>query len=261
MAKEQKALACVPFYFDGAEVPVVMPDGEARFVGNDVCKRLGYANASDAMTNHCKGVAKRYPLMTPGGVQRFRVITRSDVLRLVMNSELPAAQRFEKWVLDEVLPTIMETGSYIGGQFDLTEADKSAIGGMVKGILAKQFGETMKVITEQGQTIMALKKRIEAGHDPTQNVVTDWFTMHEILEKQRAHPKGRRGFSIKCSARLRRWCHHKKREGTFARARHRPAICSSGTPCGCGWAMKGTPSSRRTTTQSPARACSGWCRR
>jgi prophage antirepressor-like protein len=59
--------------------------------------------------------------MTPGGVQRFRVLTRSDVLRLVMNSELPAAQRLEKWVLDEVLPSIMETASYIGGQFDLTE--------------------------------------------------------------------------------------------------------------------------------------------
>jgi len=109
-------------------------------------------------------------------------------------------------VTAEVLPSIRKTGGY--GQLSPT-----AIGGIVEGILAKQLGETMKVITEQGQTIMALKKRIEAGHDPTQNVVTDWFTMHEILEKQRAHPKGRRGFSIKCSARLRRWCHHKKREG------------------------------------------------
>jgi hypothetical protein len=154
--------------------------------------------------------------MTPGGVQRFRVLTRSDVLRLVINSELPAAQRFESWVLDEVLPSIMETGSYIGGQFDLTEADKAAIGGIVKGILAKQLGETMKVIAEQGQTITALNKRLDtamAGLDPTQNVVTDFFTMHEILEKQRAHTKGRWGLSIRCSARLRRWCHDKRRDG------------------------------------------------
>jgi hypothetical protein len=52
-----------------------------------------------------------------------------------------------------------------------------------------------------------------AGFDPTQNVVTDWLTMHEILEKQRAHPKGRQGLSIRCSARLRRWCLDEKREG------------------------------------------------
>jgi prophage antirepressor-like protein len=54
-AKEQKALACIPFFFDEAEVRTVMLDGEAHFVGNDVCKRLGYTNASNAMTNHCKG--------------------------------------------------------------------------------------------------------------------------------------------------------------------------------------------------------------
>jgi hypothetical protein len=87
------------------------------------------------------------------------------------------------------------------------------IGGILKGIVAKRLAETNKAIAEQGLTIMALKKRVEAGHDPTQNVVTDWFTMHEILEKQRAHPKGRRGLSIKCSARLRRWCHDQKRDG------------------------------------------------
>lgn len=68
-------------------------------------------------------------------------------------------------------------------------------------------------IADMRADFIALQKRVEAGHDPTQNLVTDWLTMHEILEKQRAHPRGRRGLSIRCSARLRRWCYVEKREG------------------------------------------------
>jgi hypothetical protein len=37
------------------------------------------------------------------------------------------------------------------------------IGGIVKGILAKQFGETMKVITEQGQTTTEVVGQIRTG--------------------------------------------------------------------------------------------------
>jgi hypothetical protein len=37
-------------------------------------------------------------------------------------------------------------------------------------------------------------------------VVTDYFTMHEILEDEGALVKGRRGLSIRCSYTLRRWC-------------------------------------------------------
>lgn len=33
--------------------------------------------------------------------------------RLIAHSKLPAAERFEKWVFDEVLPTIRKTGGYM----------------------------------------------------------------------------------------------------------------------------------------------------
>ena len=39
---------------------VVVIDGKSWFVGKDVCDVLGYANATDAMDNHCRGVSKRY---------------------------------------------------------------------------------------------------------------------------------------------------------------------------------------------------------
>lgn len=43
----------------------------------------------------------------------MRVITRSDVMRLICGSTLPAAVRFDSWVFDEILPSIADTGSYV----------------------------------------------------------------------------------------------------------------------------------------------------
>lgn len=57
--------AITPFNFDSKTIRVVTDEnGEPLFVGKDVCDALGYANASDAIKQHCKGVAKRYPLQT-----------------------------------------------------------------------------------------------------------------------------------------------------------------------------------------------------
>ena len=58
-----------------------------------------------------KGVVKCYPLATPGGMQEFRLISQGDVFRLITHSMLPAAERFEAWLYDKVLPEIARTGS------------------------------------------------------------------------------------------------------------------------------------------------------
>lgn len=103
----------IPFNFKGVDIRVITDEhGEPWFVGKDVCELLCYANPSDAMGRHCKGVVKRYPLETPGGVQDLRILSEGDTLRLIVNSAMPAAQDFESWVFDEVLPTIRKTGSY-----------------------------------------------------------------------------------------------------------------------------------------------------
>lgn len=82
------------------------------FVGKDVCRVLGYSNDADAISRHCKGVVKRYPLETAGGKQEIRILSEADVMRLICGSKLPAAQKFEQWVFEEVLPSIRKTGKY-----------------------------------------------------------------------------------------------------------------------------------------------------
>lgn len=81
-------------------------NGEPLFCGRDVAHALGYKDATNAVKLHCNGVVKHHPLETAGGIQQARFITEGDVYRLILNSKLPAAQAFEAWVVDEVLPTI-----------------------------------------------------------------------------------------------------------------------------------------------------------
>jgi prophage antirepressor-like protein len=101
------------FQFQSSTVRTIVDErGKPLFVGVDVCDALGYANAPDAIKRHCKGVAKRYPLSTTGGMQEVRVLSEPDVMRLIVHSKLPAAERFERWVFEEVLPTIRKTGTY-----------------------------------------------------------------------------------------------------------------------------------------------------
>jgi prophage antirepressor-like protein len=103
-----------PFQFNSRQVRIVTDEnGSQLFVGRDACEILGYANPSDAMTRHCRGVVKRYPIRDSlGRTQEARVLSEPDVLRLIVSSQLPAAQEFERWVFEDALPTIRKTGRY-----------------------------------------------------------------------------------------------------------------------------------------------------
>ena len=94
------------------KIRTINEEERVLFCGRDIASALGYANTKDALARHCKGVAKRYPLQTSGGIQQARFITEGDVYRLIISSKLPAAQAFERWVFDEVLPAIRCHGVY-----------------------------------------------------------------------------------------------------------------------------------------------------
>lgn len=95
-------------------------DGQVLFCGKDVAKALGYKRTADAISNHCKGSVKRRPLQTAGGVQEFVFITEPDLYRLIVHSKLPTAEKFERWVFEEVLPSIHRTGGYMIAKQDET---------------------------------------------------------------------------------------------------------------------------------------------
>lgn len=92
------------------QVRTVEIDGKPYFAGRDVANALGYSNPRDAISRHCKGVVK-HDSFKDGG-QLIALIPEGDMYRLITHSKLESAERFERWVFDEVLPTLRKTGSY-----------------------------------------------------------------------------------------------------------------------------------------------------
>ena len=96
-------------------IRVLNENGTLLFCGFDVAVSLGYSNPRDAIRKHCRCVAKRdvpHP-QSAGKIIEMTFIPESDMYRLIVHSKLPSAERFEKWVFDEVLPTIRRTGGYM----------------------------------------------------------------------------------------------------------------------------------------------------
>ncbi|WP_051590449.1 BRO family protein [Exiguobacterium antarcticum] len=126
--------------FKGSEIRMIGNNTAPLFVASDVAKALGYKEPHKAVSRHCKGGTK-HPVLTNGGTQDMIVIREPDVYRLVTNSKLPAAQAFENWVMEEVLPSIRNTGSYE----------------VPKGIpFAELFTATAQLLEKQGETEAAI---------------------------------------------------------------------------------------------------------
>ena len=76
---------------------------------------LGYTNPNKAVNDHCRAITKRSTPIS-GKLQEINFITEGDLYRLITHSKLPAAEQFEKWVFDEVLPSIRKHGAYMTPQ-------------------------------------------------------------------------------------------------------------------------------------------------
>ena len=104
------------------ELGVLEIEGKPYFPATACAKMLGYANARDAIKRHCReeGVVKRDGVsqttnqhgVTTCQTVEMKFINEGNLYRLITHSKLPAAERFEKWVFDEVLPSIRRTGGY-----------------------------------------------------------------------------------------------------------------------------------------------------
>lgn len=97
------------------KLEVITYEDKPHFIATKVAEVLGYAKPNNAINNHCKCLIL---LNTPfQGIEippkGLNIIPEKDVYRLVMRSKLPQAERFQDWVMDEVLPTIRKTGGFV----------------------------------------------------------------------------------------------------------------------------------------------------
>ena len=111
------------------DVEVLNLNGKFYFPATKVASILGYRNQYDAINKHCiqdhPSLVKREVWVQTGiqanGTPAMRktevnFIDEGNLYRLITKSKLPLAQQFERWVFDEVLPLIRQTGMYMTDQ-------------------------------------------------------------------------------------------------------------------------------------------------
>lgn len=138
-------------------------DGKPYFVGTDVAKALGYNNPRDAVSRHCKGVVKR-DTPTSSGIQSMSYINEGDLYRLIMKSKLPSAEKFESWVMDEVLPTIRKTGSYQKPLTTVEQIQVIATGFLDHEERLNRLENTMTIDYAQQEAIRDLVSSVVIAH-------------------------------------------------------------------------------------------------
>lgn len=110
------------------ELRTINENGKIMFVASDVAKMLGYSKPANAIATHCRYALKQgIPHPQGKGTLEVNIIPEGDVYRLITHSKLPAAEKFESWVFDEVLPSIRKTGSYTAKPLDESKTKRLAI--------------------------------------------------------------------------------------------------------------------------------------
>ncbi|MDR3090786.1 MAG: hypothetical protein LBU36_01120 [Clostridiales bacterium] len=152
---------------DFGEVRMAEIEGKAYACGADVARVLGYSNTREAISRHCRCVAKRDIGVRTGiksdgtpAIQQVEMlfIPEGDVIRLVARSKLPAAERFESWVFDEVIPSVLRTGTYTTPQAalprrsdwgGLSEAELECICEVIYTRVLEKVAEQIKIMGER----------------------------------------------------------------------------------------------------------------
>lgn len=106
--------------FDGKMVRTTIKEDIVWFAAIDVAKCLGYKDPKKAVQKVWDN--NKTTLSVVGGVlpptkgsgnQSLIMVNEPGLYQLIFGSKLEAAERFQKWVYEEVLPSIRKNGFYV----------------------------------------------------------------------------------------------------------------------------------------------------
>lgn len=190
---------------DLGEVDVIIIYGKPYFEGNKVAKILGYSNPHAALSRHCKDpglifheVGVKTGTKKDGTIATQKVskifIDEGNVYRLTMKSRKPEAIVFEKWVMDEVLPSIRNHGGYansdkyIQNLIEICTTQQNSIQKLLddkkKNKAYIDIAKTV-VASDNSISIGAFAKLLYSlGIDIGRNRLFDWFRANGYIMKQ-----------------------------------------------------------------------------
>lgn len=106
------------------QLSVIVKNNKEYIEAIEVATILGYSNPRDAVNRHCDedgvvfsdvgvvtGIRKDNSEIIQVVTKKF--IDEGNLYRLIVKSKLHSAKKFEKWVMEEVLPSIRKHGAYM----------------------------------------------------------------------------------------------------------------------------------------------------
>ena len=178
------------FDFEKQPVRTVIIDSEIWFIASDVTKILEYVNGKQAVIEHCKGVYKKYPLKTSGGMQDLSIIDESGLYKLILASKKPNAIKFKEWVTEKILPSIRKTGSYsVEPKKELSIEEMTLL--VIQNMQSK-IADQSKQLEEQKPKVEFAEKIVNTGNGVSigdfaktiglgQNKLFDWLRDNKYL--------------------------------------------------------------------------------
>lgn len=190
--------------FNGEDIRMSVDDNKnVWFVADDVVKILGYTkDTSSVIKQHCnkvydtkdledgKELAKKIVVKDSVGRQQNMIaISEPDLYRLIMRSHMPEARSFEKWVVEDVLPSIRKTGKYkVSRKIDYKPAEPAQVEASegVEPVQLELFPCNLQSVSfprPLTDKINAAKKRLyDQGHTFPNNKEFVKFLVNKALE-------------------------------------------------------------------------------
>lgn len=183
------------------EIRTLEVSGEVWFVAKDVTEVLGHSNTSKALKDHVDDEDKlNNDSLTSLGQRGGWLINESGLYSLVINSKLPNAKIFKRWVTSEVLPSIRKRGLYateellnnpdflINALQELKQEreEKSLLQAQIdKNADKVKFAEAVNE-TDDAILVGAFAKILKGkGLEVGQNRLFEWFKREGYLDKRK----------------------------------------------------------------------------
>ena len=163
--------------FEGNQVEVFEYNGEVLFNPKDVAKCLDIKNVNDNISRMNKNQVRKLTNkdISKVGYSDFRklhntgenFLTEAGVYKLIFKSHKEAAERFQDWVTDEVLPSIRKTGTYSTkdkyiSEIDIAKAELSLV------------EVTAKLLNLNDSSKLALATNIYENHNIPTNLLPQY---------------------------------------------------------------------------------------
>lgn len=148
-------------------VRTIMIDNKAYFCGVDIANRLGYKKPNNAISRHCR-YALKWGIPHPQSKNKtieMIFIPIEDVTRLITKSQLKDAQKFESWIFDEVLPTLLKTGAYFtpGREEEAINTYFPSFSDQTKLLMITDLQNQNKLLHSKNQSLISTNKALATG--------------------------------------------------------------------------------------------------